>query len=170
MGWPESSVAWIKSFLVGRSAHDRYDDGVTDPIFLQCGLPEGSPLSPILFLLYMAEVVGGVCKFGYADDIAILGIESTPNEAALPVQREVDSVLGWASGNAVTFDPDKAKVVYFLGPRARRCELPTIRTGTREIQGSDEIRWFGVHLDRGLTFASHVAKWTNKAMRLVQHF
>ena len=70
----------------------------------------------------------------------------------------------------MTFDPDKAEVVYLLGPRAGRCELPTIRLGTREIQGSDEIRWLGVHLDHGLTFASHVAKWTNKATRLAQHF
>ena len=71
MGWPDASIYWIKSFLRGRSTHVRHEDGVTDPIHLECGLPQGSPLFSILFLLYMAEVVGGSSwRFGYADDVA----------------------------------------------------------------------------------------------------
>ena len=171
IGWPKPAITWLKSFLQERSARVRQEDGVTDPAFLECGLPQGSPLSPILFLFYMAEVVGGSSwRFGYADDVAILGIGSTPTEAAVAVQREVDAVLGWAADNAVSFDPDKAEVVYLVGPRSSGHDLPAIRVDTRDVQGSDNIRWLGVHLDRGLTLESHVAKWTSKAMRLLQHF
>ena len=50
MGWPKPAITWIKSFLQERSARVRHEDGATDPVFLECGLPQGSPLSPILFL------------------------------------------------------------------------------------------------------------------------
>ena len=117
VGWPKPAITWIKSFLQERSARVRHEDGVTDPIHLECGLPQGLPLSPILFLLYMAEVAGGSSwRFGYADNVAILCIGSTPTEVAVAVQREVDEVLWWAAENAVSFDLDKAGVVYFLGP------------------------------------------------------
>ena len=88
----------------------------------------------------MTEVVGGSnWRFGYVDDVAILGIGSNTNEAAVAVQREVDAVLGRAADNAVSFAQDKAEAVYFIGARAKGYELPTIRVGPRDVQASNEI-------------------------------
>ena len=75
IGWPELAVDWVKSFLDKRSARVRHEDGVTEPVFLECELPQGSPLSPIFFLLHMAEVVGeSRWRFSYADNVVILGV------------------------------------------------------------------------------------------------
>lgn len=75
MGRPESAVDWVNSFPHTRSAYVRYEVGVTKPIFLECGLPQRSSLSLILFLIYMAEAVAGnQRRFSYADDIALLEI------------------------------------------------------------------------------------------------
>lgn len=167
VGWAPETIHWTASFLQGRSARVRYEGGVTDAINLECGLPQGSPLSPILFLLYMAEVASGSnWRFGYADDLAVLGIGATAAEAAEAAQREVDTILAWAEENAVALDPAKADVLYFLGPRARPTDLLPITIGNVAIQESETVRWLGVFLDRGLTFRNHVAEWTKKSTRL----
>jgi hypothetical protein len=51
-GWPDHLARWVGSFMVGRSARVRYQDTLTPSSPPQCGLPRGSPVSPILFLLY----------------------------------------------------------------------------------------------------------------------
>ena len=79
-------------------------------------------------------------KFGCANDVSVLGIVLTPREATTTAQREVDAVLAWASENAVSLDPAKARVVYFLGPKTRRCGLPPIKVGALEVRASDEIQ------------------------------
>ena len=82
-GWPPQLLKWTASFLSGRSAQIRYPGGVTEPIPLACGVPQGSPASPVLFMLYLAEGLqkgSRRCRFGYADDIALLGFGATKAE------------------------------------------------------------------------------------------
>lgn len=77
----------------------RYQGGVTGPRELVCGVPQGSPISPLRFLLYMAESMRSgdiITRLSYADDIEITGFGNTIIESAAAVQREVDSLTGWA--------------------------------------------------------------------------
>jgi hypothetical protein len=74
-GWPECLVRWIQSFATGRTVRIRLD-GSTGPVTdVVCGLPQGSPISPILFMLYIAPLFwlgSPYTRFGYADDVALL--------------------------------------------------------------------------------------------------
>ncbi|RYC77063.1 hypothetical protein BFJ63_vAg20063, partial [Fusarium oxysporum f. sp. narcissi] len=84
-GWPNHLARWAGSFMGGRSARVRYQDTVTPSSPLQCGLPQGSPVSPILFLLYTEPIYrlgNPQGRFGYADDTAILSIGDTVDETS----------------------------------------------------------------------------------------
>ena len=98
-GWPDSILRWTTSFLTNREVQVRFSGGVTTQKELVCGVPQGSPISPLLFLLYMAEPVRsgtpGV-RFSYADDIGILGFGRTIAESAAAVQGETDHYRLWS--------------------------------------------------------------------------
>ncbi|KAF2860864.1 hypothetical protein K470DRAFT_216148 [Piedraia hortae CBS 480.64] len=56
-GWPAFSVNWTGSFMTKRACSVRLGGHTTQSAPLQCELPQGSPISPILFLLYVQPIV-----------------------------------------------------------------------------------------------------------------
>ncbi|KAI1006649.1 hypothetical protein K3495_g1566 [Podosphaera aphanis] len=95
-GWPDHILRWASSFLANRQARVRYTGGVTMERELVCGVPQGSSISPLLFLLYMAESMRSghaELRSSYADDVGILGFDPKVAESAAVAQREVDLLL-----------------------------------------------------------------------------
>ena len=89
-GWPDSILLWTTSFLLNHRAQVRYPGGVTSAKELVCGVPQGPPISLLLFLLFMAEPMRGgnsKARFSYADDLGILGIGRTMSEATTAAQK-----------------------------------------------------------------------------------
>ena len=57
-GWPTEMVRWVESFLTDRTVAVRASDGqMTNTIDLECGSPQGSPISPILFMSYISPLL-----------------------------------------------------------------------------------------------------------------
>lgn len=169
-GWPKPILQWTSSFLESRRVQVRFHGGVTSPKLLKCGVPQGSPISPLLFLLYMAEPMrsgNSISRFSYADDIGIIGFGRTVTESAAAAQRELDNLVNWAHENAVLFDEKKSEVVQF--PGRKKEELVGIVVSGNKIEPAQHIHWPGVHLDTHLTFKHHVATWCGKAMNLARH-
>ncbi|RAL61325.1 hypothetical protein DID88_009461 [Monilinia fructigena] len=78
-GWPTSLLKMIRSFLQERRVMVRLENVYTDESRVQCGTPQGSPLSPVLYMLYLAELLNQdqALRFGYADDIALYRVGKT---------------------------------------------------------------------------------------------
>ncbi|KAI0996528.1 hypothetical protein K3495_g11653 [Podosphaera aphanis] len=169
-GWPNRILQWTMSFLLHRRVQVRYPGGITTQRELVFGAPQGSPISPLLFLLYMAEPMrsgNSSMRFSYADDLGILGFGPSIAESAAAAQREVNHLLEWAENNAVAFDTQKSEVIQFPG-RRREAAVGVHVNGTL-IEPAEHIRWLGVHLDPRLNFQYHVTQWCGNAMKVAQH-
>ena len=75
-GFPMWVVRWTSSYLEARSARLMFDGEVSEPIQIQAGVPQGSPLSPILFLLYIASLYKALEKHG---NLTIIGFADNTN-------------------------------------------------------------------------------------------
>jgi ribonuclease HI len=170
-GWPERLARWVHSFMSDRSARIRYQDITTPSSPLQCGLPQGSPVSPVLFLLYTEPIYRlgkAQSRFGYADDTAILCIGDSLDATAAEATQRIDELVDWGAANGVSFDPAKTEVMHFSRKRTAK-DSPPVMHGDMVKRPEAAIRWLGIWLDRTLSFKTHVEKWTAKAQAVARH-
>ncbi|RAL58039.1 hypothetical protein DID88_009167, partial [Monilinia fructigena] len=108
-GWPTSLLKLIDSFLTNRKVRVRLEGITTEDYPVACGTPQGSPLSPILYMLYLAELLNRDTKFrfGYADDIAIYHSSKHLSTNARILQRRVRQIIRWGKENRILFAPEK---------------------------------------------------------------
>ena len=77
-GYPFWVIQWLRSYLEGRTATLKFDDEATEPIQIRAGVPQGSPISSILFNIYIASLyknlqsIVGLLVVGFADDTNLL--------------------------------------------------------------------------------------------------
>ncbi|TKW60303.1 MAG: hypothetical protein DI628_08940 [Blastochloris viridis] len=169
-GWPDHLARWAESFMRDRSARVRYQDTLTPFTPLQCGLPQGSPASPILFLLYTEPIYrlgNPQGRFGYADDTAILSIGDTVDESSAMASSAITEMVGWGAENGVSFDPKKTEVMHFSRGKLRT--TPAVSHGDVEKHPEPALRWLGIWLDSRLSFRIHVEKWAAKAQAVAYH-
>ena len=139
------------------------------------GLPQGSPLSPILFLFFNSDLVRGrITKekgsIAFVDDYSAWVTGHSIQENIERLQLEVIPHLEhWGHVSGAIFNPAKTVLTHFSRKRTLRAsegvEEPLLRINGVDVQPSPEIKILGVVLDSRLTYKSHIAKATKKGLR-----
>lgn len=141
---------------------------LTNPAFVNRGLPQGSPLSPLLFNLtcnFIKEIDrNNLIILGYADDLIIAG--SNPNP--LTTIREINNLLISLSDRfkdiGLSFSPEKCNAICFKNPRQQNPVDPIIIDG-HPLPWLTEIRHLGVIFNHNLNWKSQIEHMCGKAAR-----
>ena len=166
---PELLVNWISNFCSERKASIIVNGESSDQIALQdAGLTQGSPLSPILFLFFNADLVKSVINknkgaIAFIDDYTlwVTGPEIQSNTEQL--QREaLPKVESLASSSGTIFNSGKTVLVHFTrNTRKITAELASpsaLKIGGQPIYGQKEVKLLGVVFDQKLTYKEQIAK------------
>jgi hypothetical protein len=191
LGCPVLGVSWCRSFLTEQTMALSFDSrtGIQWPVAI--GIPEGSPASLILFLLYLRPLFDSlqlhhpsIWSPSYIDDVALVAQGKTREGNSRALEAVARTAFQWVQDNAVAFDDAKSEMIHFHHSRQdiiteeTNIRLPhrmVVELGTRGGK-SDVVQWIGIFFDRKLTFKYHVttkvavATRTFNALRsLVQH-
>lgn len=177
-GWPAHLVQWVCSFISSRSGKLRLDNQEGDFFDIPAGLPQGSPISPILFMLFLAPLIQGDNqrrrgrRFSYADDVGLLSVNDSLDNNIDELRNDANALIEAGRREGLTFDASKTELIHFsqkpgaynpginlLFPR-QSCDIAATPT-----QGS--LRWLGVFFDRKLSFRTHVETLAARGRRLV---
>ena len=117
------ALQWFRSYLGGRTQFVKYRGCCSSKALVKYGVPQGSVLGPILFILYTADLVALIESHGlsphlYADDSQILG-SCCPTDTALLRHRMetcIADVGRWMSSNRLQLNTSKTEVMWFSSP------------------------------------------------------
>jgi ribonuclease HI/endonuclease/exonuclease/phosphatase family metal-dependent hydrolase len=183
--WPHHAVRWVASFLRDRTAAVVLPGHVQDSTRTAGSLPQGSPVSPILFMLFLAPLMRRklnasrvLPKRGYADDIMISAFGAAETNVKL-LSQELDDTIRWCRHNGLDIDQGKSGLIHLvkrvmrtdanpsIPPHASR-RGPPLWTESIEATGENEtLRWLGINFDRRCNFAAHAAIVANRGKRVV---
>ena len=156
MGVHSSLLAWISSYLSGRSQFVKLANWSSRTFSVTSGVPQGSHLGPILFILFMddaTKVFSTSAYLMYADDLKIFKeIKNVLDASAL--QRDLNRFLQWCNLNELFLNVQKCNVISFTRRRSKITfdySIDNIALNRVKL-----IKDLGVLLDEKLTFSKHV--------------
>ena len=164
---PVKVINWIKIFLTNRKQRvlvngigSRWHD-VTSPV------PQGSVLSPILFVIYMntlIDVVQHSDLFLFGDDNKLFKIIFNEEDTLL-LQKDIDSMFSWTLNSLLLFDPNKCFTMH-ISSKLNETITHAYTMNNGILKNTSELKDLGILIDEHLRFTNHIAEKVNKANQI----
>ncbi|CAH2084880.1 unnamed protein product [Euphydryas editha] len=161
-----SLLNWFASYLSERKQRVVLRGYESPPYLSSSGVPQGSHLGPILFVVFVNDIVNSIkhCKCSlYADDLKIYRDIKT-NSDVLLLQQDLDAIQNWCHDNLMILNTSKCYHMTFT--RNRNILASKYSLNGVSLQKVDTIRDLGVQLDRKLSFVNHFDTIVAKALKI----
>ena len=161
-GIPPTFIRWIRPFLNDRRGRVQLFNVSSSGRRFTQGLPQGSVLAPLLFLIYIKDLASSlnddavIALFG--DDVSILTTTRKKEDAEAVAQSVVNSVVSWSQLWKLNSNAHKSEICPFSTWSNDSSCNPTIFIDTQRVRVNTAPRVLGVILDRNLTLNAHLKK------------
>ena len=154
----------IASYLSNRQQAVKINAQISQFKNIDIGVPQGSVLGPLLFLLYVNELPSisnlfSTCLF--ADDTTMIFESSSPTELVSSCNSGLQHFYGWCCANRLSVNIDKTNVMLFSNIHLAS-DLSNISLNNTQIQYASSVRFLGVEIDNKLKFNNHINSISNK--------
>ena len=159
-------LSWIEAFLGNRSQRVKLGEVFSGFSNVRSGVPQGSVLGPILFLIYindLSEVLQHSRISIFADDTKIYFKANDAFDFAT-LQSDIDNIMRWCSEWQLDVAAHKCNIMH-IGPRG--AGVHTYGMGDSEISTVSEIKDLGVTIDSDLRFSHHITNITTQAFQRI---
>ncbi|CAH0405112.1 unnamed protein product [Chilo suppressalis] len=162
-----SLLNWCRSYLVRRCQKVVACGYESSPFYVPSGVPQGSHLGPIFFLIFINDLVNVVqhseCLL-FADDLKVYKTIENFNESIL-LQQDLNRIAEWSSINKLPLNPDKCKHIKFT--KKRNALNTSYSINSHLLEEVSSIRDLGVVLDHKLSFRHHYDHIIAKSLKLL---
>jgi exonuclease III len=167
---PPIIIDWVTSFLQDRETRIRLFEGESQWFEIATGIPQGSPVCPILFLFFVADLLDAtnnealrLSSSGFVDDINVLTYGASTERNCKILEETHKRCEEWAATHRAKFAPDKYEVIHLTRTPKRFNLKATPFLGGLRKEPKGDIRVLGVQIDAKLRWGPHMAKVREKA-------
>jgi hypothetical protein len=154
--------SWLKAFITNRNQKVVIEGVQSDQTAVISGVPQGSVLGPLLFLILLSDIDNNVTNStitSFADDTRITGKISNGNDVQ-QLQQDLSTVSNWAETNNMLFNDSKFELLRY---GVKIPEVNYITSSGHIIERLQEVRDLGIIMSDDATFSSHITKITKTA-------
>lgn len=172
-GYPLEIVSFIQSFLQDRTTCLRLGEYQDQPRPQTTGIPQGSTLSPILFLFFastlLPELEGRrVTAMGFVDDTNILTFGETTEANCKRLEEAHEKCMQWADRHGAAFAPQKYQLIHFTRSRKKHNLQASVNIPGFQDGPAPSLRLLGVWVDTKLQWGPHIKKAAEKGTAQMQ--
>ena len=161
------SLKWLESYISNRTQYVSYNDATLKLATIKCGVPQGSILGPLLFLIYINDLFQ-VCKstspFLFSDDSNLFLSGNDPQVIQDTMNVELKNISEWLKANKLSINIKKTH--YMLFPNINRSQ-PSIQIeiDNQKIMYTTKTKLLGVVIDHKLNWKDHISYISDKIAR-----
>lgn len=147
----------LKSYLVDRCFRVKVEDEYSDLKEIQAGVPQGSVLGPVLYLLYTRDipVMANTTIATFADDTAVMAVAENVEDATNKIQNSVNKITNWTKKWRIKLNESKSVHVNFTN---RKVVPVAVTINSQRIPYANSAKYLGMNLDAKLRWKEHVKK------------
>jgi len=152
-------LQWFHSYLLNRTQRVSCNGALSKVGLITHGVPQGSNLGPLLFLLYindLAQISTTLHLILFADDTNIFYSNKSHTVLTEVVNRELILLSSWFLANRLTLNVDKTNFIYFKSYRKIKPVTLTLNIEQKPIIQADSVKFLGVFLDQHLSWKTHI--------------
>ena len=163
---------WFKSYLSDRMLRVKIKESVSKGKYLNCGVPQGSVLGPILFCLYIQEISAIINKYNlkfhiFADDVQIYTEFKTNLAGTYALKSCLEEIKSWTNENFLKLNESKTKFIE-IKTRASKVTLKEIDSLDQHFPCDPHAKSLGVIIDNNLNFKLQINEVCNRGFGMIR--
>ena len=157
----------LKSYLANRHQRVLLNGTESGWRIVESGVPHGSVLGPLLFLIYINDLENGIKSHikNFADDTSLFTIVKNPDISTLELNHDLHLISQWAYQWKMSFNPDPTKqtIQVVFTRKSKQIDHPKIYFNDVKVKTVNDHKRLGLILDSKLSFISHINEKISKA-------
>ena len=167
LDFSEGVFELVRDYLSGRTQKVKINNVKSEPLVITAGVPQGSVLGPLLFLIYINDlpnVVFSSLALLFADDLKMIFNEDDTSVQKL--QEDINNLHYWSAQNHLLFNSKKCSVTEFkVGNRPKTLNQMQFMFGNNPIESKDLAKDVGLIVNRHLNWGEHAKHRVGKAVK-----
>ena len=164
------ALNWFQSYLTDRKQYVLYNNVQSQTLDITCGVPQGSVLGPLLFLIYVNDIANCLTHsklIYFADDTTVFLSSKCINDLYKNMNSDLDDLTNWFKANRLALNVNKSNCMLFQPNGNHNTLGNTLNIGVDPIEHKLYCKFMGIFIDNQLRWNNHLSHISAKLSRSV---